>query len=135
MNATDNRIANSLFLLRISVFVVILMWTLDKFLNPEHSAGVFANFYGLSGWGPTVFMVIGALELVLLAAFVTGFKKTLSYGLVFAIHAVSTVSTWKQLLNPYDGGLLFYAALPMLAACWALFSLRDLDRKFTLGSE
>jgi len=134
MNAQQNRIANALFLLRISVFLVILMWTLDKFINPGHAAGVFENFYGLSGWGPTVFMVIGALELILLLAFVTGFKKTISYGLVLAIHAVSTLSTWKQLLNPYDGGLLFYAAIPMLAACWALFSLRDMDTKFTLGS-
>lgn len=27
---------------------------------------------------------------------------------------------------------LFFAAIPMLAACWALFSLRDKDTHFTL---
>jgi len=128
------RIANALLFLRLSVFIVILMWTLDKFLNRQHSAGVFESFYGLSGWGPTVFMVIGALELVVLVGFVIGFMKTWTYGIILVIHAISTLSTWKQLLNPYDGSnLLFFAALPMLAACWALFSLRELDTRFTVS--
>ena len=128
-----DRIANALLLLRLGVFIVILMWTLDKFINPGHSAGVFENFYGLSGWGPTVFMIFGAVELVLLVGFVIGYMKTLTYGFILAIHAISTISTWKQLLNPYAGNLLFFAAIPMLAACWALFSLRDLDTRFTIG--
>jgi hypothetical protein len=29
---------------------------------------------------------------------------------------------------------LFFAAWPMLAACYALFALRDLDTKFTLAN-
>lgn len=128
-----DRIANALLFLRLGVFIVILMWTLDKFINPGHSAGVFENFYGLSGWGPTVFMILGALELVLLIGFVIGYMKTLTYGFILVIHAISTISTWKQLLNPYDGNLLFFAGIPMLAACWALFSLRDLDTRFTIG--
>lgn len=128
-----NKIANALLVMRLAVFLVILMWTLDKFVNPQHAAGVFENFYGLSGLGPTVFMVIGGLELLLLIGFVIGFWKRITYGLVFVIHAVSTLSTWKQYLNPYDGpNLLFFAAIPMLAACWALYSLRDLDTRFTI---
>lgn len=127
------RTANALLLLRLGVFIVIFMWTLDKFVNPGHSAGVFENFYGLSGWGPTVFMIIGALELVLLIGFVIGFKKRITYGLVFLIHAVSTLSTWKQYINPFESpNLLFFAAIPMLAACWALYSLRDMDTRFTV---
>lgn len=127
------RTANALLFLRLGVFLVIFMWTLDKFINPQHSAGVFENFYGLSGWGPTVFMVIGAVEMLLLIGFVIGFRKRLTYGLVFVIHAISTLSTWKQYLNPYDGpNLLFFAAIPMLAACWALYSLREMDTRFTV---
>lgn len=127
-----HKIANALLFLRLGVFIVILMWTLDKFVNPGHAAGVFENFYGLSGWGPTVFMIIGALELLLLIGFVIGFKKRLTYGLIFVIHAISTLSSWKQYINPFDGNLLFFAAIPMLAACWALYSLRELDTRFTV---
>jgi len=129
----NQRIANALLFLRLGVFIVILMWTLDKFINPGHAAGVFENFYGLSGWGPTVFMILGALELVLLVGFVIGYMKTFTYGFVLVIHAISTIATWKQLVNPFDGNLLFFAAIPMLAACWALFSLRDLDTRYTIG--
>lgn len=129
----NSRIANALLFLRLGVFIVILMWTLDKFINPGHTAGVFGNFYGLSGWGPTIFMILGALELVLLIGFVIGYMKTITYGFILVIHAVSTISTWKQLLDPFDGNLLFFAAIPMLAACWALFSLRDLDTRLTIN--
>jgi len=133
--STDNhtRIANALLLLRLGVFLVILMWTLDKFINPDHAAGIFANFYGLDGWGPTLFMVLGALELIVLIGFLIGFMKTWTYGIILLIHGISTLSTWNQLLNPFDGpNLLFFAGVPMLAACWALFSLRDLDTRFTV---
>ena len=126
------KLANALLLLRLSVFLVMLMWTLDKFINPDHSAAVYANFYQLGGLGPQVFLIIGALELLLLLAFVTGFKKTFSYGLVLVIHAVSTLSTWQQYLDPFNN-LLFFAAIPMLAACWTLFSLRELDTRLSLG--
>ena len=83
----QHKIANALLLLRLSVFVVMLMWTLDKFINPDHSAAVYANFYKIGGLGAEIFMLIGALELLLLLAFVTGFKKTISYGLVLIIHS------------------------------------------------
>jgi putative oxidoreductase len=127
----QHKVANALLLLRLSVFVVMLMWTLDKFINPDHSAAVYANFYKIGSLGAEIFMLIGALELLLLLAFVTGFKKTISYGLVLIIHSISTLSTWQQYLDPFNN-LLFFAAIPMLAACWALFSLRELDTRLSL---
>jgi len=49
------------------------------------------------------------------------------------LHAVSTLSSFKQYLAPFDGpNLLFFAAWPMLAACFALFILRDLDKKWSV---
>jgi putative oxidoreductase len=126
------KIANALVLLRLSIFVVMLMWTLDKFINPQHSAGVYANFYKIGGLEANVIMIIAILELLLLLAFVIGFKKRISYGLVFILHAVSTISTIPHYLDPFNN-LLFFAAIPMLAGCWALFSLRDLDTRLTVG--
>jgi len=122
----------SLLGLRLGVFLVMLMWTLDKFVQPEHSAKVFQGFYGLGGLNTEIFWVLGALELLLLAAFVTGSWKRWSYGLVLLLHGVSTLSSYKQYLDPFSN-LLFFAAWPMLAACVALYLLRDQDRKWTLG--
>lgn len=130
----EQRLAISLLSLRLGVFVVMFMWTLDKFLRPDHAAGIFAGFYGIDGLDAGMSYLIGSLEMVLLAAFVLGLARRWSYGLVMVIHAVSTFSSWKQYLAPFEGPhLLFFAAWPMLAACLALYLLRDADR-LTLGN-
>ena len=121
-----DRVRLPLFLLRIGVFIVMLMWTLDKFVRPGHAAGIFKKFYGINSISPTVFYVIGALELLLLVGFVTGTAKRYTYGLVLLLHAISTLSSYQQYLAPFDN-LLFFAAWPMLAACITLYLLRDLD--------
>lgn len=125
---TAKRLSLSLLGLRLTVFLVMLMWTLDKFIRPEHAAGVFAHFYALGGLGTSVLVILGALELVLLLAFVTGFARRFSYGAVLLLHAGSTLAAWQQYLHPHEGAnLLFFAAWPMLAACLALYLLRDAD--------
>jgi len=125
------RVANALLLLRLGVFIVMLMWTLDKFVNPQHSAGVFEHFYGFGGLSSTAFMIIGALQLVVILAFVAGFMKRFSYGIVLILHGISTLSSWQQYLDAFNN-LLFFAAWPMLAACIALYLLRDLDTRWTI---
>lgn len=35
------RLPLALFLMRLGVFIVMLMWTLDKFVNPKHASAVF----------------------------------------------------------------------------------------------
>lgn len=129
--STDKRIQTALFLLRLSVFIVMLVWTLDKFINPEHAARVFEHFYLLSNISPGVLKIVGGLELLIIFAFVAGYRKTLSYGFVLVLHAISTLSSYKMYLAAFDN-LLFFAAWPMLAACIALFYLRDLDTRFTV---
>lgn len=127
MHKTD-RLPVALLLLRLSIFIVMLVWTLDKFINPGHAAAVYENFYFLTGLGKWVMFAIGALELAILVAFVLGIRKRLTYGAVLLFHAISTLSSWKQYLSPYDGAnILFFAAWPMLAACIALYLLRDED--------
>jgi len=126
------RIAASLLLLRLGIFVVMLMWTLDKFLQPEHASRVFENFLGISGLGTIGFYLIGALEMLLILAFVTGSWKRISYGLVLLIHGISTFSSYAQYLDPYNN-LLFFAAWPMLAACITVYALRDLDTLWVTG--
>ena len=59
----QNRLQWSLFSLRLSVFIVMAMWTLDKFVNPGHSARIFEHFYGISGSTDIVAYVLGALNL------------------------------------------------------------------------
>lgn len=128
-----DRLPLSLFLLRVGVFVVMLMWTLDKFLHPEHSTSVYEHFYFLPGLGSSLFYFIGAVELALIIGFLAGFKKRFTYAAILTLHAVSTVSSYRQYLTPFQSGhLLFFAAWPMLAACFALYYLRDADTRWVV---
>ncbi len=124
------RLVWSLFLLRAGVFIVMFFWTLDKFVQPEHAAVVFANFYGIEGLGAGLFYVIGTIQMVIILAFLAGILKKWSYGAVMVLHGISTFSSYSQYLDPFNN-LLFFAAWPMLAACVALFLLREADIKCT----
>ncbi len=121
----------SLFILRVSVFVVMAMWSLDKLLNPGHAAAVFENFYFLAGMGGTVLLVIGLVQLAIEIAFVLGLWKFWTYGFVLVTHAISTISSWQQYIDPFNN-MLFLAAIPMLGACIALFLMRDDDHYLSL---
>ena len=127
----ERRIALSLLLLRVGVFIVMFMWTLDKFVNPQHAAAVYEKFYLIKGVGSAVMSVIGAVELIVIIGFLIGFQKKWTYGAVLVLHAVSTLSSYPQYLSPFQN-LLFFAAWPMLAACFVLFYLRDLDRMWVV---
>lgn len=127
----EQKLPQALLALRVGVFIVMLVWTLDKFVNPDHASGVYETFYLIGGLGETLFIVIGVVELILILAFVAGLFKRWTYGIVLVLHAISTLSTWKLYLAPFDN-LLFFAAWPMLAACWALYLLRDADTLLTL---
>ncbi len=126
------RLQWSLLALRLGVFIVMFVWTLDKFVNPAHAAAVFEHFYGLAGFSKEIFYALGAAQLVLVLAFVIGLKKRLTYGLVLVLHGLSTFSSYKQYLDAFNN-LLFFAAWPMLAACLALYLLRDADSKFSVN--
>ncbi len=129
---SDQRLRISLLLLRLSVFVVMFIWTLDKLLRPDHMASVFERYYGISGLGNTAAYAIGAAELLLILAFVAGLWKRWTYGAVLLLHAVSTLASFGKYLAPFDGSnLLFFAAWPMLAACAALYLLRDSDKLYS----
>lgn len=126
----NNRLPVALLAMRLSIFLVMLVWTLDKFLDPAHAAGVFEHFYFMKGIGPSVMYAVGALELAIIAGFVLGIAKRFTYGTVLALHTVSTLMPMQMYFNPSQGRL-FFAAWPMLAACFALYLLRENDTLWT----
>jgi len=125
----------SLLLIRASIVLMLAPWIADKFRNPAHAIGVFEHFYGLGGIAEPLVYAIGIAQVVLLLCFALGLFRTVSYGLVALMHAGSTLSSWRQYLDPFtDANLLFFAAWPMLAACIALFLLREHDTLLSIGS-
>lgn len=115
----------ALLLTRISIFVVFLIWTSDKIINPDHGSQVFEHFYGISVT-TDIMVAIGWLQLVFVIVFGLGLWKKWSYLAILMLHAGSTFSSFPLYLDPFNN-LLFFAAWPMLAACLMLFMFRDYD--------
>jgi putative oxidoreductase len=137
MNSLDDRdrVGVALLVLRFTVFLVMLIWTIDKFVRPAHAISVYEHFYFLRGLGPAVIYSIGAVELAVLLGFVIGFAPRLTYGLVLLFHAISTLSSFRQYFHPFQGSnVLFFAAWPMLGACFILYYLRDFDTMWRVGA-
>ncbi len=142
-NRPDNKTVNTpiahrvslvLLLTRISIFITMSIWVLDKFVQPEHTAAVFRAFYGIGGIGTSVAYVLGAVQMLIVVAFVLGYQKTLSYGLVLLMHTASTLVSFPKYIAPFESAnLLFFASWPMLAACFSLYYLRELDTRGTLS--
>ena len=117
---------------RLGVFLLMFMWTIDKFIQPQHATTVYEKFYFISGLGAISSYLIGAVEMAILIGFLVGFQKRWTYGAVLLFHTVSTLSAFRQYLDPFSH-LLFFAAWPALAACFTLYYLRDLDTRWVMG--
>ena len=115
----------SLLTLRLGIFLVFFMWGLDKIIATEHAVNVFSGFYGIN-LSPSVMIALGLLQMVFLFAFLLGLWRNKTYLAILVLHLVSTLSSFAKYLDPMNN-LLFFAAWPMLAACLALYLLRDYD--------
>ncbi len=84
----------------------------------------------------TILNVLGFVQIGIILAFVAGFARLWTYGAVLLMHTASTLSTYPHLLPPWSQGsqLLFWTAVPVLAAMIALFVLRDRDPMLSIDA-
>ena len=121
-----------LALIRFSTGIFFLVWSIEKIINPEITQRVFSRFYFIE-ISPSISIIVGIVQTLIVLAFMAGLFKLWTYGAILGMHAVSTLSTYKELLNPYEPpNHLFWAAVPLLAALITLFLLREEDNLLTL---
>lgn len=130
----EKKLANVLFILRVTVAIVFIMWTGDKFVNPVHAQNVWSGFFYMPRLGEALFLGIGISEAILIILFVAGLFKGVTYLLILILHTISTIAPYNIYINAYnsDFNLLFFTAFPMLGACIALYVLREYDTKFNI---
>lgn len=120
--------------IRITTAAFFLVWSLEKIIAPEIAQKVFARFYA-STISPSVSIALGILQTAIVLLFLAGLFKLWTYGAILGMHAVSTLSSYEPLLNPYTPpNHLFWAAVPTLGAIFALFLMRKEDQLLTLSS-
>jgi hypothetical protein len=71
---SKQKLAWCLLILRMGIATVFAMWTLDKFINPSHTATVFERFYQLSDLTSGIIFAIGVAQSVLNFTFVASEK-------------------------------------------------------------
>lgn len=116
-----------LFLTRLSIFLFLLPWQLMRFSKPENVNGIAQKYYKFSM--PEIGSTItGVIMMALLVAFLIGFKKRISYGLVMVLHGIGTLMTVPYLIPGTENfNILFLAAVPALMAMVLLYCLRTED--------
>jgi putative oxidoreductase len=132
----------ALFILRASIFILMIVWATLKVIRPasygsaDDNPGIFENFYG-AAIGPGVVLVLGILQIMLLLAFVLGVYKAITYGAVALMNAASLLVSMPRILDPFGAqpNLLFLASVPILGASIALFLMRDQDQFLSLKKE
>ena len=129
----QNRLSSSLLILRLSLGVFLLLWALEKFILPQTTEQIWTSFYQIPISGAIV-TILAIFQTLLAIALIVGFLRPITYGIALGINAITLISTWRQLLDPW--GLasgesvnhLFLAGIPVLAGFIALYILHPWDR-------
>jgi len=130
---TSDKLKHPLFLLRVSLFFVMLVGALIKLVHPDAIVSVLSYSSLVPMISGSFMMILGFIELLVLFMFLLGFQKKLSYGLVLIMNIMMLLSVLHvllSLLNP--SGFLFLLAFPMVAGSYLLYVLRDYDVMFVL---
>ena len=136
-NAALNQVLpRALLALRITLGVFLLQWGVEKFIVPQNTTAIWGHFYGINA-PQALGYVFCAAEIAIAICLFLGLYRTVAYGAALALHAVTVLVSWRQLLNPWgaDENHLFIASVPVLGALIALFLLRHWDRGISYRSE
>ena len=127
--ALTQALSRALLVLRITLGLFLLQWGVEKFVVPQNNVAIWRYFYGLNV-SHTLGYVFGAVEIAIAGCLFLGLFRTAAYSGALALHAVSVLVSWRQLLDPWGDAAnhLFIAGVPVLGALIALFLLRHWDR-------
>ncbi|MBA2564330.1 MAG: hypothetical protein H0V09_02750 [Gemmatimonadetes bacterium] len=122
-------VTRALLVLRFTLGLFLLQWGVEKFVVPQNTVAIWGHFYGL-GVSQSLGYLFGAVEIAIAGCLFLGVFRTVAYGAALALHAVSVLVSWRQLVDPWGdpANHLFIASVPVLGALIALFLLRHRDR-------
>lgn len=108
--------------LRVGMGVFLVAWGVDKIAATQGSLGIFSTFYGLDV-GALLVQAAGVGEILLGVLLAVGLFRVPVAWIALAVNGVSTLASWRQILDPWgwlgltDGGThLFLASIVVMAA-------------------
>jgi uncharacterized membrane protein YphA (DoxX/SURF4 family) len=130
--------AFALLALRVSVGWLMLVWGVDKLVNPSHGVAVADRFYlGLFGTA-SLMPVLGVAQLALGLLVVAGVARRYTYPVLAVITGVTLLGVWRSVIDPWGWALdgsnaLFFPSLIIFAGVLVLIAFRDED-VFAVGA-
>ncbi len=131
VEGSPRRLALALLILRLGLGGFLLVWGLEKLMIPARTVRIYDFYYGI-GLDESIAPLLGLAQCLIVLAMMVGLLRPWSYGFAVLIHAYSTVTTWRQIIDPW--GLVFgevkhlyLAAVPILVALIVLYMLREHD--------
>lgn len=123
MNARMHRHSRwSMPVLRVGMGLFLALWGVDKLAATKGSIGIFSHFYGVDV-GALVVQTAGVAEILLGILLAVGLFRVPVAWIALGVNAVSTLGSWRQILDPWgwlgltDGGAhLFLASIVIMAA-------------------
>lgn len=132
----NRRIEIALFIIRVTAAIFLGLWATLKFHHPEWQRNIFEGSYNVSFFTVTdnLSYFLGTLQIIIVLAFVSGFMRTWTYGLMMLMSAAGVIGSLGSFLTYYNYPKnLMLTSIPTLGALIALFLLRDLDNLFSLS--
>lgn len=137
--------AGALFFLRASIALLVLIWGLDKLVDPGHAIAVSDRFYfGLLSH-PALLPIVGAAQVGVAILGLVGLFRRWVDPVILLINLGSFLSVWQSIVDPwgwvFEGtNALFFPSLIVLAGCILLLAFRDyetlaLDLRLGRGGE
>lgn len=131
MNDQDlsRAVAGALLALRVTLGLFLLQWGIEKFVMPANTVAIWDYFYGLDVSALPGY-AFGIGEIAIASCILLGVFRTFAYAAALALHTVSVIVSWRQLIDPWGAPTnhLFAAGVPVLGGLIALFLLRRWDR-------
>lgn len=131
--------AYALLFVRVSVALLIILWGLDKIVDPEHSLAVSDRFYGGLISFPGLMPILGAAQVGVGGLALVGLLRRFADPVVALLNLGSLLGVWRSIVDPWGWVLegtnvLFFPSLTVLAASLLLIVVRDeetlvLDRR------
>lgn len=124
-------------ILRMGMGIFLAAWGVDKLLATEGSSGIFSNFYRMD-LGAMAIQAFGVAEILLGIALAVGLFRVFTAWTQLLVNGVSTVASWKQIIDPWgvlgltDGGTHLFLASIVITAASIVLVLNARNHEFTL---
>ena len=99
-DALSRALPRALLALRITLGLFLLQWGVEKFVVPENTVGIWGHFYGIDV-APALGYLFGAVEIAIAVCLFLGRFLTVAAGAGLALHAVTVLVSWRQLIDPW----------------------------------